>query len=203
MARSYPSRRFPGGPYIEPSVTPALRGPKRTGPIGELVPGDDVEVARILARHKKGPKRQPVVYKIKLQGDTADELDLEVGDGWFKFYIDEDCHLMELISVRLGVTTVSSDGDVVVQLRKSPAQTLDEEGVLEPLGDDVDLFVTDEGANDFRLRIEEGHYSSGTSSIQPEIDLAHSQVVFADRFSVDLDEVGVDVRGLEITLTFK
>ena len=55
MARSYPSKRFPGGPYIEPQVMPALRGPKRTGPIGELVPGDDVEVARILARLGRKP----------------------------------------------------------------------------------------------------------------------------------------------------
>lgn len=48
MSRSWDSRRHPSGPP-EQKVTP-LRGPKRTGPIRGVVPGDDVEVAREIAR---------------------------------------------------------------------------------------------------------------------------------------------------------
>lgn len=45
MPRSFDSRRdFPA------DIRPSLRGPKRTGPIGTIVPGDHVEVARDIQR---------------------------------------------------------------------------------------------------------------------------------------------------------
>lgn len=50
MARSYDDRRYPAGPKVEPGKTSPLRGPKRVGPIGAIVPGDDVEVAREIER---------------------------------------------------------------------------------------------------------------------------------------------------------
>lgn len=66
MARSYDHRSYPQGPGIQPGPPDdsgsgkkktALRGRKRLGPIGAIVPGDDVEVARELARLRK-PRRK-------------------------------------------------------------------------------------------------------------------------------------------------
>jgi hypothetical protein len=49
MARSYDPRTNPGGPEYQPNRK-ALRGPKRIGPVGKIIPGDHLEVAREIER---------------------------------------------------------------------------------------------------------------------------------------------------------
>lgn len=69
MPRSFDDRSFPRGPEVHPPHTDssdmartALRGRKRLGPIGAIVPADHVEVARELARLRKPrPKRRKPV----------------------------------------------------------------------------------------------------------------------------------------------
>lgn len=53
MARSFDTRHSPAGPEYAPGKR-ALRGAKRVGPIGAILPGDDLEVAREIARLQDG-----------------------------------------------------------------------------------------------------------------------------------------------------
>ena len=202
MARSYSTRRFPGGPYIEPSVTPALRGPKRTGPIGELVPGDDVEVARILARLGRKPLREPVVYAIKLTSDLAEDRQIEqtYPDGFFTWPVEYDVDLLSLVYVSLHASTAAVTGDYVVQLRKIPDETRQPDEV------EVDLLYPG-----FRLTLPAGmrHTKNVDTSTVPavaakahEINLEYSQVEWGDGIRIDFDGFG-DGRGLTIHFYFR
>jgi len=194
MARSYPSRRFPGGPYIEPQVSPALRGPKRTGPIGELVPGDDVEVARILARLGRRPLKEPIVYAIKLTGDrSVDQQVTAVEDGYFIWPVEYDYDLLSLVHVSLYASTASTSGDYVVQLRKIRDESVD------PAEADVDLLVATK-----KLTLPQGtrHTKNVVASLEHEVDLRYSQVQWGDAIAIDFDEVG-DGRGLTFHFWFR
>lgn len=194
MARSYPSRRFPGGPYIEPQVSPALRGPKRTGPIGELVPGDDVEVARILARLGRRPLKEPIVYAIKLTGDrSVDQQVTAVEDGYFIWPVEYDYDLLSLVHVSLHASTASTSGDYVVQLRKIRDESVD------PAEADVDLLVATK-----KLTLPQGtrHTKNVVASLEHEVDLRYSQVQWGDAIAIDFDEVG-DGRGLTFHFWFR
>lgn len=204
MARSYPSRRFPGGPYIEPSVTPALRGPKRTGPIGELVPGDDVEVARILARLGRKPLKEPVVYAIKLSSDReADRQIEEVEEGFFTWPVEYDVNLLSLVYVSLHASVAATTGDYRVQLVKVPDEIREAEGETE-----VDLLY-----EDYRLWLPEGmrHTKNVDTSTDPDIaeqahiiNLEYAQVEWGDGIRIDFDEVPTDPgRGLTIHFYFR
>jgi hypothetical protein len=58
MARSYDPRQLPGGPAYDEGGRRAFRGKRRIGPIGAIVPGDHVEVARELARLRQDIDRK-------------------------------------------------------------------------------------------------------------------------------------------------
>lgn len=184
MARSYDSRRYPGGPYLEPTVQPALRGPKRTGPIGELVPGDDIEVARILARLGRRPKREPVVIKIKLSQDGASAATPAVGDGLFIDYITEDMDLLLLYRVELWCTTVASAGIATVQLRNITATP------------DADMLTT-------KVTIDVGDKNSKDAAVSYVIDWDKAQVHWGDEIAIDYDVAGTGLKGLGIQLSYK
>jgi len=182
MARSYDNRRYPAGPYLEPTVQPALRGPKRTGPIGELVPGDDVEVARILARLPRRPKREAAVFHIKLTQDGAAATAVAVGDGLFILEISDDMDLMTLRSAKLFCTTVSTSGIVTVQLRN--------------ITTGFDMLST-------KLTIDANEKSSITAANPYVLNLEYVQVHDGDQIAVDVDVAGTGTKGLGIVLTFK
>jgi len=85
----------PGGPPQWDGTDPALRGPKRTGPIRAIVPGDDVEVAREIARlwdkvktMQIGEEEDPVnVRKHLSTGSSVDSINVKATPGnvhgWF------------------------------------------------------------------------------------------------------------------------
>lgn len=203
MARSYPSVRYPGGPYIEPQVNPALRGPKRTGPIGELVPGDDVEVARILARLGRKPKKEPISYAIKLASDIETETQITATTTPFGsdlpqyvFNCPRDLSLLTLVAVDLQVSTVSSSGDIemwLVNLTRS-----------EDEGEDINMLMTD-----FPVIIEEGNYADANPDELPENDLAweinwdNAQVQWRDRIGIYFPQIGTGALGHQLHLWFR
>lgn len=198
MARSYPSRRFPGGPYIEPSVNPALRGPKRTGPIGELVPGDDVEVARILARLGRKPLKDPICYEWKLTGDTTDDTQITAAttppgdDPQFILTCRQDMALLSLVAIELSCTTVSSSGIVTMKLMNL-TRTADE---------GTDIYFLDD---DFPVYIYEGEYNNADEDdpLRYQIDWDNSQVQWRDRIGIYFPDIGTDVRGYQLGLWFR
>ena len=172
---------------------PALRGPKRTGPIGELVPGDDVEVARILARLGRKPLKEPITYAIKVTGDReADDQVTAAEDGFFIWPIEWDVQLLSLVAVGLSCSTVSSNGDIVVNLRK-----IFDEDVEPP----IDLLTVP-------ITIPEGYkHHWKMEAIDPDampvVDLEHSQFEYGDEIAVDFDEIGENVRGYTIHFWFR
>jgi hypothetical protein len=182
MARSYDSRRYPAGPYLEPTVQPALRGPKRTGPIGELIPGDDIEVARILARLPRKPIREAAVFHIKLTKDGTVPAAVVVGDGLFILEISEDMDLMTLRALKLFVTTASSSGIVTVQLRNITTT--------------FDMLST-------KLTIDANEKSSKTAVAPYVLDLRYVTVHDGDQIAIDVDVAGTGAKGLGIVITFK
>jgi hypothetical protein len=194
MARSYPSRRFPGGPYIEPQVSPALRGPKRTGPIGELVPGDDVEVARILARLGRKARKDPIVYDIKLTGDLVEDRQLataSVLQPFWTFTIRRDMALLSLVAVELSCTTVSSSGAVNMNIKN----------LTRTAAEGTNIFVI-YSANPVVIPV--GQYNSETEA-QPtyEINWENSQVQLGDRLGFNFTSIGTGVRGVQVGLWFR
>lgn len=189
MARSYDSRQYPAGPFVEPRVTPTHRGLKRIGAIGDIVPGDDIEVARAIARLKPPPRQKPtpIVYHAWLSGHRASDDPPEVEDYAYVITCTEDQGTWQLYKAELYITTASSTGDVEVQLRRILPDELSTEGediLAEP------------------LIIDEGDLHSDDSATPYEIDLSKNVFEWKDRLSIDIDAAPSDVRGLSIGLWF-
>lgn len=189
MPRSYDDRAYPQGPQISPHpivggrVTPKnpLRGRKRVGPIGAIVPGDDVEVARELARLRMGrggKLRRLEEFPIKVISDAGT---LTTGDGKFIFVASKEMEGWELVWAQAYITTVSSSGDVEIMLRD--------------VGNAVDLL-------DEYLTIDEGDFHSSTSAQQMEITGGTVVVNERTRYAIDVDTAGTGAKGLGVCLFF-
>ena len=108
---------------------------------------------------------------------------MEVGDDLFVIPIYEDYELLVLYSVEISITTESSSGDVVVQLRNT-------------VQGDVDVLLDP-------LQIDEGYFFSKDSADPYDIDWNYAVVAWGDLIAVDVDSAGTDVKGLGIQLMFK
>lgn len=186
MPRSYDSRQFPAGPFVEPRVTPTHRGIKRLGAIGEIVPGDDIEVARAIARIRHPRQRvPPIVHKIKLTPDPYYAFANPALGIPFIHPVEEDCAGYQLYAAELACTVV---GSTATKLQ------------ITNVHDDVTLADTEMLAT--QLQIDANEFHSKDSSVQYEIDLTKNVVEWGDRLELELTQVGPGVRGLTITLYF-
>ena len=103
------------------------------------------------------------------------------GDGRFVFAVSDDMDGMNLVDADAYITTLSSSGDVTVQIRN--------------ITQGADMLSTP-------ITIDVGDYTSYSSGTQPVINTATDDVAVADLISVDVDAVGTGSKGLGVILEF-
>jgi hypothetical protein len=118
-----------------------------------------------------------------LDGNLDDAAKVVVtGDGKFIFGITEEENGKYLIEAQAYVTTASSSGDVIVQLRNIS-------------NGNVDMLSTP-------IHIDAGEYSSYFAGTQRVIHATNSVVFKGDRVSIDVVGAGADAEGLGVILCF-
>lgn len=118
---------------------------------------------------------------IKVFADTGTGAAITTGDGKFIFAIAKDMDGLDLRRVELFVTTVSSSGIVQVQVRN--------------ITQALDMLST-------RVQVDASEFNSKTAATAAVINLANSEVAWADRIAVDVDAAGTGAKGLGIILEF-
>lgn len=141
------------------------------------------EVAAIKYRLRRLERRPPQAqYEIKVFGDTQA---VAAGDGAFIWPVPADVGGMVLSSAEAGVTTVSSSGDIEIQIRN----------VTEA----VDMLLDP-------ITIEAGEFNSRTAAVQPAKDPTapeDARVSHGDRIAIDVDAAGSGAQGLAVILVFR
>ncbi len=127
------------------------------------------------------PAPEPIVavYHIKVVGDLQV---VATGDGKFIWAIEEDIAGMQLAGVEADVTTISSSGGLLIQLRNID-------------NGNVDMLST-------RVGIDVSETHSRTAATPPVINLANADVAHGDRLSIDVDSAGTGAMGLGFVAKF-
>jgi hypothetical protein len=146
-------------------------------------PSFAAEVAAIKYRLRRLERKPPQAqYEIKVFGDTQA---LAAGDGVFIWPVPTDVGGMHLSGAEAGVSTVSSSGDITVQIRNIT-------GVVDMLLDPI--------------TIEAGDFNSSGAAVQPATDSdtpENALVARGDRIAIDVDAAGTGAMGLAVILTFR
>lgn len=116
-------------------------------------------------------------YEIKVVSDAED---VATGDGQFIFAIPSDLGGTDLVEAQAFVTTVSSSGAPLIQIRNATQA--------------VDMLST-------RITIDASEFTSYTAS-QRVINLSNDGVATGDRIAIDVDAAGTGARGLGVILRF-
>ena len=168
---------------------PWYRGSKRFGDLGRHAPpGDELENTRDHERiwHEmalvkgRGVTEVPAgaPYHIKVARDDAG---FPTGDGIFIWAVPDELHGMEILKVEAYVTTVSSSGQVIVQLRNRRTG--------------ADILST-------RVFIDASKEDSSLSTPRSVVNAANAGVLENDKIAIDVDGIGVGARGLGVMVTF-
>ncbi len=120
-----------------------------------------------------GPER----FEIKVIQDSAT---LGTGDGQLIFMIPRELNGSNLVEAQAFVTTVSSSGDPLIQIR-NVTQT-------------ADMLST-------RIKIDAGEFTSYTAA-QRVIDASNDDVATGDLIAIDVDTAGTGAKGLGVVLEF-
>lgn len=132
-------------------------------------------------RHKRGgPDEIPVTATLHIKV-FADRRTVSTGDGKFIFEVSEDMDGLELQSVEIYVTTVSSSGIVQVQLR-NVTQAVDMLGI--------------------RVQIDANEKNSKDASTTYTIHATNDDVAWGDHIAIDVDQAGTGAKGLGAILEF-
>jgi len=107
---------------------------------------------------------------------------LTTGDGKLIFCIPPELNGMNLVDVDAMISTVSSSGAPLVQIRN--------------VTDSADMLST-------RITIDATEFTSYTAETAPVIDGTHDDVATGDRIAIDVDGAGTGAKGLAIILSFK
>ncbi|MDQ5987386.1 MAG: hypothetical protein CSYNP_03126 [Syntrophus sp. SKADARSKE-3] len=107
---------------------------------------------------------------------------LATGDGKLIFMIPEALNGMNLVKAHAAVTTVSSSGTPIVQVRN--------------VTDSQDMLST-------RITIDASEYTSYTAATAPVIDTSHDDVATGDLIAIDVDGIGTGAKGLIVYLAFQ
>lgn len=118
------------------------------------------------------------IVELKVVSDLMNPL---TGDGKIIFCIPLEMDGMKLNAAHAFVTTAAT-GDTLIQIRNISLS--------------ADMLTT-------RIKIDSTHYTSYSSTIQPEIDITNASVKTGDLIAVDVDSVAAASKGLGVILTFK
>lgn len=116
-------------------------------------------------------------YEIKVYGDDQT---LSTGDGQFIWMIPRELDGRIVTEVAIFVTTVSSSGDIEVQI-----ENLTQSSVLLAIPATIDA----------------GELDSYTATIQPGVNAAANIVSLGDQLSIDVDGAGTGAKGLGVIVT--
>lgn len=107
---------------------------------------------------------------------------LTTGDGKLILMIPAELNGMNLVKAHAGVTTVSSSGAPLIQIRN--------------VTDSADMLST-------RITIDANETTSYTAATAPVIDTSHDDVATGDLIAIDVDGAGTGAKGLIIYLAFQ
>ena len=107
---------------------------------------------------------------------------LATGDGKLILMIPEALNGMNLVKAHAAVTTVSSSGTPIVQIRN--------------ITDSVDMLST-------RITIDANENTSYTAATAPVIDTTKDDVATGDLIAIDVDGAGTGAKGLIVYLAFQ
>jgi hypothetical protein len=115
---------------------------------------------------------------IKVYGERQT---VQTGDGKFIFMVSEDMDGLDLSSVEMYVTTVSSSGIVQVQIRN--------------ITQAADMLST-------RVQCDATEKNSKDAATAAVIDTANDDVAWGDHLAIDVDAAGTGAKGLGVILVF-
>lgn len=124
-----------------------------------------------------GP-RNPRVVQLKV---VADGTVVAVGSGLAVFCVDNSLGGLNLVDADAYVTTASSSGTPMVQVRNVTQA--------------ADMLT-------MRITIDATEFTSYTAASQPVIDAANDDVATGDLLAVDVINAGTGAKGLGVILTF-
>ena len=107
---------------------------------------------------------------------------LTTGDGKIIFCIPPELNGMNLVDADAMVSTVSSSGAPLIQIRN--------------VTDSADMLST-------RITIDATEFTSYTAETAPVIDASHDDVATGDLIAIDVDGAGTGAKGLTILLSFR
>lgn len=119
------------------------------------------------------------IIQLKVLDDATE---LTTGDGKLIFCIPSELNGYNLIGANAFITTVSSSGNVTVQIRN--------------ITDTADMLST-------RITIDATELTSFSAAAAPVIDTTHDDVATGDLIAVDIDGAGTGAKGLGVILTFQ
>lgn len=127
--------------------------------------------------------RGKAVLHIKVFPDAnyPDSIPVVAGDGMFIFAASRDMDQFFLRVVEAYVTTVSSSGAIVCQVRN--------------ITQAVDMLTT-------AISIDSGELNSQTATSQVAVDEDNNQITWTDEISIDVDSDGTGAFGLGMILEF-
>lgn len=120
------------------------------------------------------------VYQIAVTNPQGSVL--STGDGKAFLRIDTTINGWNLVEVGASVSTVSSSGNITVQIHN--------------VTDAVDMLST-------VITIEASENDSTQAATQPVINTSNDGVSTADQLRIDVDSAGTGTKGLNVTLTFQ
>lgn len=119
-------------------------------------------------------------YEIKVFGDRAEDPVVSTGDSLFVWAVPTQLDGWFLETVMTFVSTVSSGGDITVQIRNvTQAQ---------------DMLST-------LCTIDAGEFTSCTADVPPVVDVTTNQVTACDLLAIDVDSAGTAAKGLGVVIT--
>lgn len=178
----------PEGPQGDTGATGATGATGDTGPAGATGPtGPQGDPGADGVDGADGLTTRTVC--IQLSGSASADDALAIGDGLATFAIDTPLNGMNLVAVRASVTTVSSSGAPLFQVRRSRRSSATARTVVDMLSTGVSI-----DANEFE---------SADATTAAVINTTNDDVQTGDIILIDCDTAGTGAKGAVILLTFE
>jgi len=126
---------------------------------------------------------------IQLSGSATGDTALATGDGLASIDIDSTLNGMNLVAIRAAVTTVSSSGAPLFQVRRSRRSSATARTIVDMLSTGVSV-----DANEFE---------SADAATAAVINTSNDDVQTGDALLFDCDTAGTGTKGAKLLLTFQ
>lgn len=127
-----------------------------------------------------------VPFGAQVNGSVAGSTALVTGDNQAVIMIDDKLNGMNAIAVKASCTTVSSSGDVTINIRRSRRSSATARTIVDILSTPITI-----NASEFE----------SSDATAPVIDIANDDLATGDMLLIDIDAAGTGVLGLTVLIT--